>query len=176
MRIDNTEAISRKALCDVLGITSNSFQKLKDAGVFNALDRGVYDLKAAVAAWLKYHVDGAAPGDLTEARRLLTIAQRKQVELNTRRAERELVPLADAEQAFQAAMVMIAAQLDGLPGRVAGELAGIDDPAAVRAYLFDETRRIRDAAATTLEDWATGAGGGSGPETATPEDGGPVGG
>lgn len=32
--IENTEETSRKALCDLLAITPNHFQKLKEAGVF----------------------------------------------------------------------------------------------------------------------------------------------
>jgi hypothetical protein len=175
MLIQDTTQTSRKALVDLLGITPTHFQKLKEVGVFKARDRGVYDLREALAAWLKYHLDGAAPGDLTEERRRLTIAQRRKIELDMKERERELVPLAEAQQTFNAVMVLIAAQLDGLPGRVAGEIAGTDDPAACRALLFDETRRIRDAAANKLADWAAGDAGGGAAGPAPTEDGGPVG-
>ena len=156
MLIQDTERATRKALIHLLGISEAHFHKLKAAGVFQSLDRGVYDLKAAIAAWAKYHSDGRSGSDMAEEKRRLIIAQRKQIELRTRVEERELVPLAEAQTTFNAAMILVGSQLDGLPGRVAGEVAGLEDPAAVRALLFDETRRIRDAAAAKLADWAAG--------------------
>lgn len=176
MLIENTEETSRKAICDLFGITSNNFQKLKEAGVFRPRERGVYDLREALGGWLKYHLDGAAPGDLTEARRLLAIAQKEKVLLDIKERERELLPLQEAQAVFDQTMVMVGAQLDGLAGRMAGELAGISDAAEVRAVLFNETRRIRDEAARTLTDWVTGTPGGGPAEPATTENGGSVGG
>ena len=154
--IEDTSKVSRKALVDLLGVSLGHFHKLKQAGVFPSVATGQYDLKACIAAWTKYHADGRTGSDMAAEKRLLVIAQRKQIELRTRTEERDLVPLAEAQQTFNAAMVLLAAQLDGLPGRVAGELAGIEDPAAVRALLFDETRRIRHVTATKLSDWAAG--------------------
>ena len=161
---------------ELLGIANTNFQKLKQLGVFNSQSFGTYDLQESIRAWVKYHVDGAAPGDLTEERRLLTIAQRQKIELDMKERSRELVPLSDAQQAFNSVMVMIGAQLDGLPGRVAGEIAGLDDPAACRALLFTETRRIRDAAAERLTDWATGQPRSEPPCPTSTEDGGSMGG
>jgi hypothetical protein len=156
MLIQDTERASRKALIHLLGISEAHFHKLKAAGVFQSLDRGVYDLKAAIAAWAKYHGDGRSGSDMAEEKRRLVIAQRQQIELNMRERERELVPLAEAQSTFNATMVLVGSQLDGLPGRVAGEVAGLADPAAVRALLFDECRRIRHAAADKLASWAAG--------------------
>ena len=167
MLIQDTERASRKALIHLLGISEAHFHKLKAAGVFQSLDRGVYDLKGAVAAWARYHADGRSGSDMVEEKRRLIIAQRKQIELRTRTEERELVPVADVQATFNAVMVLVGSQLDGLPGRAAGEVAGLEDPAAVRALLFDETRRIRDAAAHKLETWADGQGGRS-PAGTTP--------
>jgi len=131
---------------------------------------GRYNLKAAIAAWAQYHADGKSGSNMAEEKRLLVIAQRKKIEQETRERSRELVPLADAQTAFSAAMVMIGSQLDGLPGRVAGEVAGLTEPAAVRSLLFEETRRIRDAAATKLETWASDSNGGEPASAATAED------
>ena len=170
MLIQDTARASRKALLHLFEISETHFQKLKAAGVFTALDRGTYDLKEAIAGWLAYNCAGSVNTDLTEERRLLTIAQRRRLELELEERKRELVPLADVGQTFNATMVLIGAQLDGLAGRMAGELAGISDPAEVRALLFDECRRIRHAAADKLEDWAAGAQRGSPAETTTPED------
>lgn len=175
MLIEDTHKTPRKVLLDLFGLPTSSFQKLKAAGVFQATETGVYDLKRSIAGWLKFHLDGAKPGDLTEARRLLCIAQEAKVQLDIRERERELVSLQEAQAVFDRAMVTIGSLLDGLAGRMAGELAGISDPAEIRDALFIETRRIRDAAAQQLTAWATGGKGGKAPGPSTPEDGGPVG-
>jgi len=143
-----------------LGISQAHFHKLKSAGVFHSVATGKYDLKAAIKAWAQYHADGRSGSDMVEEKKALVIAQRKQIELNMRERQRELIPAADAQQIFNEVMVLVGSQLDGLPGRVAGEVAGLDDPAAVRALLFDETRRIRHAAAVKLEEFADNQNGG----------------
>lgn len=171
MLIQDTERAPRAALLHLLGLSESNFHKLKAAGVFTPSERNSYHLPTALAAWLKYHLDGAAPGDLTEAKRLLAIAQRQRIEQDIRARQRELVETEQVQAAFNHVLVMIAAQLDGLPGRLAGELAGIDDPAEIREVLFTETRRIRDAAAHRLESFATDQAGSEPAETATPEDG-----
>ncbi|MFN2164759.1 MAG: hypothetical protein ACK2U9_00680 [Anaerolineae bacterium] len=171
MLIEDTEKTPRKVLLQLLELTATNFQKLKQAGVFQAEGHGAYDLKRSIAAWLQFHLDGAKPGDLTEARRLLVIAQERKTQLDIKERERELVPLQEAQAIFDKTMVLIGAQLDGLAGRMAMELAGITDPAAVRAALFDETRRIRDEAARQLSNWAAGAPGSAAAGSTTTEDG-----
>jgi len=167
MLIQDTNRASRKACCALLGISEQTFQKLKSAGVFAPIERGTYDLPEVITAWVSYHVDGGTNSDLTEERRLLTIAQRKQIEQRMEVERRESVRLSEVARTFNEAMVLIASQLDGLAGRVAGEVAGLDDPAAVRDLLFSESRRIRDVAASKLTAWATGGNGGD-PACPTP--------
>lgn len=171
MHIKDTANVRRCDVIDLLGISEAQFQRLKKAGVFSANPGHAYDLKSVIKAWAQYHADGHSPGNTAEEKRKLTIAQRQRIELDMRQRRGELVPLADAQAAFTQAMVLVAGQLDALPGRVAGELAGLSDPALVRASLFDETRRIRDAAAHVLEDFATDSAGGGGDGTTATEDG-----
>ena len=44
----------------------------------------------------------------------------------------------------------LASELDGLPGRLAGELATITDPATIKGRLLEECRRVRTAYADHL--------------------------
>lgn len=155
MQID-TERTSRNALIRLFGISERHLSRLKAAGIFEPVAPGEYDLGAAIASWTKYHADGRSGSDMAEEKRLLVIAQRKHLEQRTRAEQQELVPLGEAQTAFNTAMLLIAGQLDGLPGRVAAEVAGLTDPAAVRALLFHECRRVREAAAKKLTDWAAG--------------------
>ena len=170
MLIEDTERAQRKALLHLLGVSPSHFHALTKVGVFQPVERGIYSLPNCIQRWVQYHRDGQNAGDIMEEKKLLIIAQRKQIEQRTRVESRELVPLGDAQQTFNAAMVLIGAQLDGLAGRLAGELAGVADPAEVRAVLFHEVRRIRDAAATKLEDWAADHAGSNPAETAATED------
>jgi hypothetical protein len=175
MQIDDINKAPRKAVIEVLGISEGWFHKLRRAGVLEPVDgKTTFSLPACVRSYLKFHQDGEGT-DMASEKLKLVVAQRKQIEQRTRAEERELVPVQEAQAAFSAVIAMVAAQLDGLPGRMAGELAGLDDPAAIRETLFVETRRIRDAAAHRLESFNTDQAGGGPDETATAEDGGRVG-
>jgi hypothetical protein len=175
MRIDDTQKTPRADTIKLLGISQSHFHRLQSAGVFAPVVRGRYDLKEVIKAWAKYHADGRSAGDAAEEKKLLTIAQRKRIELDMAERKRELIPLPDAQAAFNESMIIVASQLDALPGRAAGELAGMNDPAMIRAWLFEETRRIRNAAAQHLETFAADPTGGSAAVTATAEDSRPVG-
>ncbi len=175
MQIEDIHQAPRKAVITLLGIQESWFHKLKRAGVIQPVDgRHAYNLPECVRAYIRFHQDGQGTDMATEKLKLV-VAQRKQIEMRTRAEERELVPVQEAAAAFSAVIAMVAAQLDGLPGRMAGELAGLDDPAAVREALFIETRRIRDAAAHRLESFNTDQAGGGSDETAAAENGGRVG-
>ena len=171
MQVDDIHKAPRKAVMAVLGISDGWFHKLKRAGVLQPLDgQSTYDLTDCVRSYLQFHQAGEGTDMATEKLKLV-IAQRRQIEQRTAAEERELVPVQEAQAAFNAVMTMLAAQLDGLAGRMAGELAGLDDPAAVREALFIETRRIRHAAAQRLEDFATDTDRREPAEAAAAEDG-----
>lgn len=54
---------------------------------------------------------------------------------------------------------LLAGQLDGVAGRMANELAAINEPAKIRQKLLDEHRRIRAAYADALGQLAESGGG-----------------
>jgi hypothetical protein len=65
-----------------------------------------------------------------------------------------LVALDAVEQVLNEVAVLYGSSLDALPGRLAQELAGISDPAILKAKLFDECRHIRNLTAGHLERFA----------------------
>lgn len=154
MHILDTDKISRKQLIELTGMSATHFHKLKNQGIFVSVERGYYNLKDCINNWCQYHADGRSGSDMAKEKEKLIVAQRKQIELRMKTEQSELVPLSEAQNAFDGAMVLISTQLDGLPGRVAGEVAGLSDPAEVRGLLFNETRRIRATAADELQSWA----------------------
>ena len=91
----------------------------------------------------------------------------------------ELVYVDHVEYVLSSLAASLAAQLDALPGRMAGELAGINEPGVIRARLLEATRSIRAAVADAVEQLAqpdaTGGDAGGDPEAAEEAHGGGVG-
>jgi hypothetical protein len=170
MRIDDTARCPRKAMLELFGMASSQFHQLARLGVLKQAAKGAYDLPASIQGWANYHRDGQTADTITEERKKLIVAQRRQIEQRTRVEAGEQVLLDDARQAFDAALVMVATQMDALPGRLAGELAGMSDPAEIRSILMHEVRRVRDSAATQLQDWAADKQRSSPAEAAAAED------
>lgn len=83
----------------------------------------------------------------SDPRNALYEEQRRKVWLENEATEHQLVKLEDVQILLNETMVGIASELEGLPGRKAGELAGITDPALVRQALRVEITNIRQAAA-----------------------------
>src|SRR5512143_4238743 len=96
----------------------------------------------------------------------LRLAQAEVAELEAAAKRGELRPLADYQRATTEAMVILATQLDGVPGRLASQLSTMDDAGEIRQVLMDEARRIRSAIADRLRDWALLAGSGTDPGAA----------
>lgn len=146
-------------LARLLGITDRQVRRLAARGVLPRAGRK-FDAFECGPRFTKYMRSGVGSSvDLSEARLKLTDAQRHDLELRTRSRERQLLDRDEVAACFDAAMVTIGSQLDGLAGRLCGELATVTEPAVIRARLFEETRRIRNAAADQLEALARGTAG-----------------
>ena len=91
-------------------------------------------------------------------------------------AANEVVPASAVDALLDRSMTMVAAQLDGMAGRVAAAVAAESDPAICRQIVFDEARRIRAALAAEFERAAPVAANVEGDQSAAAEDAGPVGG
>lgn len=135
----------------LLGVTGRTVLRLHGIGVFPRVGRR-YDAFVCVPRYVEYiKNDREAGGELAAAKLKLFDAQRRAVEYKNAIAERRVVAVADVEVLLERVGVLVGAQLDGLAGRVAGQVAGESDPATCRRILFDECRRIRNAAAGELE-------------------------
>jgi hypothetical protein len=139
----------------MLGIDGRHVRRLNADGVFPRAGKGrhaAFDPFVCVPLFITYVRQGAEKTvGIAQSRQALVDSQRRALELKTRRTERELVPIEEVAQGFEAAMVAIGASLDGLGGRLCGELVGMTDVAVIRQRIFDETRRIRNTAADNLD-------------------------
>jgi hypothetical protein len=139
----------------MLDRTERQVRRLHREGVFPKIGnsrRGRFDAYVCVPLFIAYLNQGAEKSSsVAGSRQALVDAQRKALELKTRRAERELLPAEEVAQGVEAIMTAVGTSLDGLGGRLCSELATITDAAVIRARIFDECRRIRNTAAGALE-------------------------
>lgn len=99
--------------------------------------------------WLINHY-GERKGKKLSERERLAMNQADKVALENAQKRGELIPVEILQEVLGSAFADHGAQLDGLAGRLANELAGITEPARIRAKLLDEVRRVRAALAQSL--------------------------
>jgi len=158
----------------LLGIDGRHVRRLSAQGVLPRAGTGrhaMFDAFLCVPLFIAYvRQGGEKVVGIAQSRQALVEVQRRALELKTRRAEREVIPIEEAAQGFEAAMVALGAQLDGLGGRLAGELVGATDVAVIRQRIFDECRRLRNTVAGALEALAGNPARSEGTARASPKD------
>jgi phage terminase Nu1 subunit (DNA packaging protein) len=159
------QIISKKTLADLIGKSERWITKLIEQGlpVVGGGGRGVavqIDSQAAIEWLILQEVrremgdDGDDEDGLSSAStedRLLKRARREKLQLEIDQVRGRLIPNETFITLNTSIAAVYATQLDALPSRCAADLAIIDDPALIRARLFEETRRIRAATAERLE-------------------------
>ena len=81
--------------------------------------------------------------------------QADKAEIEALKAKNEVLLIEDVKDTLNDVAVVYGSQLDALGGRLANELAAIEEPAEIRQKLFAEGRRIREATANALEALVT---------------------
>lgn len=170
---------------DILGVTQYTVKTYIAQGMPAGSSTGSgkkreFDSGLAIQWLIDQKVAEVAPTDdeqesADEADRRRKIANASLIELELAQKRGDLIPMAVAENVIDRAFGLVATQLDGLAGRLAAELAAVSDAAVIRQVLFDETRRIRAAAAAELANRAIVQTGGSEDQSASAEDDSPVG-
>ena len=138
-------------------ISTRRVQQLVKEGM-PQIERGKFNL-AEAAQWyigflqdaIKRQGSGRSNDSLKkrQAEVLKYRAQKEKLEFKVRSGE--LIETEKAKQVIREAMVIIATSEDSLAGRLAGELARIDEPALIRQTLLKELRRGRSQAANKFE-------------------------
>jgi phage terminase Nu1 subunit (DNA packaging protein) len=159
------QIISKKQLADLLGKSERWITKLIQQGlpVKGGGGRGVVveiDSQAAIE-WMILQEVRREMGDDNEDEeglssastedRLLKRARREKLQLEIDQVRGRLIPNETFVTLITSIAAVYATQLDALPSRCAADLALIDDPALIRARLFEEARRVRAATADRLE-------------------------
>jgi phage terminase Nu1 subunit (DNA packaging protein) len=141
----------------VLGISARQFRNLQDAGVFTKPGGNAgYELRAVVAEWTKYIEQGRSPTDAAKARLMEIMADVRLKNAKADAVEGELLDRDATREIVTSMAVRLAAALDGIAGRVAGEVVGVigGERAIVREIIFREHRKVRAQMAEALGDLA----------------------
>jgi phage terminase Nu1 subunit (DNA packaging protein) len=148
---------NKKYFADIIGKSPKWVSVLIDEGMpANGGGRG-RSVEINTAAAINWIIDREISKKLGDANEepssediKLKRVRREEIELRIAERRRDLAPVSGFEDIALRIAGVYASQLDGLSSRVAGELAAIDDPAEIRAYLHDETRQIRAATAQQI--------------------------
>ena len=116
---------------------------------------GAWQVKKALA---NGHEKAGKVVDLKTEEARLKGFQADKAEIEALKARREVILVEDAKDTLNDIAVVYGSQIDALGGRLANELAAIDEPAEIRQKLFAEGRRIREATANALEALVAGSG------------------
>ena len=161
------EEVDVGTVAAVIGKTERQVQRLVKDGVITKTSRGSYHLPTAVQSWAAWMVNGRPAGDISAERKKLLAAQARIKTVEARVAEASVVSWNDAQAIMNEIATTYVTLMEGLPGRLASQLAGMTDTAAIRKLLLDELRQIRTAAADRFEKLAAMAHGGPDPRTPT---------
>lgn len=145
-----TLEVSSADLAGVMGITKRAVDRLRRAGVLRQTSKARYSLAGAIQSYIEYAAHGKIQSEVLDSKQRLLTAQARKAEMDADRTAGRLLDVDDVQTVLNETMAIIATQMDGLGGRLAGDLAGESDPAVIRQRLLAETRRIRATAADKL--------------------------
>jgi terminase small subunit / prophage DNA-packing protein len=148
-------------IAEHLDLTTRQIRNLLSDGTLpGGVVIGGLDIDACRLAYIRYQRDlvnkqkNRPLSELEGEKLRLTRAQAERAEKENRVAAGELIPVSMYQDALVALASEMVRALSSLPGRLAGELAGISEPAVMRDRLMKEVNTIRNAIAGHCEDFA----------------------
>ena len=135
----------------LLGVTPRRLQQLANEGWFAVAERGRYPLVGTVQGYIKYLKEGARDQNRGSEQARLARAQAVKVEMENFRRMGELITREQSDSTNQGLVVIVKSSLEGMPGRLSSELAGLTEPTDVYKRLQTEHRAVLDQCADYLE-------------------------
>jgi phage terminase Nu1 subunit (DNA packaging protein) len=145
------------AIAHYLNVSERRVQQLAQEGVIPAAEKGYYALEDSVRGYVmslqaRKEKKSLTPEIEKERLRLMRAqAQRAEDENNVRHGQ--LIDVGLAGDIFNDVAVLYAGCIEALPGRLADELTGLQDPAVVKSKLYDACCEIRQATVRCLLDF-----------------------
>lgn len=145
-------------LAKLFVLSERRVQQLRASGIIPKAQDGQYHLVNAVNAYILFLRERARLNDHPSAEAALIAQQRLRLlkaradraEHDNQVVEGQWLNASEVNQAFQEVGAVFIACVDALPGRLAFELAGIDDPAVIKAKLFEACRHLRHSTGDCL--------------------------
>lgn len=144
-----------EAIAQLLGVTTRRLQQLAAEGYIpKGNERGTYPLVGSVQGYIRYLKESSRESNRSSEHQRLARAQAVKVEMENYRRAGESILREDVHELLATIMNTLVAELEGIPGRTAGEFAAIDDAAEIRRRQQDECRAVRSVIADALEKFA----------------------
>jgi len=151
---------SRDELATILGLAPVTVNKLANEGMPRAA-HGTYDVAACVqwyvATWRARVDEAKAGGGDTSERKRYDAARADRAEMELRERRGELMPMAAVRRLITDVAELLTSALDGLPARLAAELAVLEEPVAVQDRLEGECHELRTIIGAAIRDYAAPA-------------------
>lgn len=140
-----TETLSQKGFAKLCDVSPQTVSNWCEAGMPHEGGGGHGETrKISVRKALPWVVANRTEKPGSERERLAK-EQADKLAIENSQSRRELLKADHVQDILWSANSSLALQMQGLPGRMATELASIDDPALIRSTLLNEVRRIRSS-------------------------------
>lgn len=140
------------SIAAVLLITERRLQQLcAEEWIPRGQQRGMYPLVQSIQGYIRYLKSRDRDAGRGSGHARLANAQANKVEMENLRRMGELQVTGQAEETMQGLIVRMKSALEGLPGRLASELAAISEPPRVYQRLQAEHREVLHQCVDYLE-------------------------
>lgn len=122
-----------KIVAGWLGLTERRVRQMKDEGILDEVQPGLYNLQACVRKYIDYLKEDVG-GSLNDERARLTKAKREAVEMENEIMKGNLHRTADIETGLQTIILNIRSRFLALPAKLTPSLSGMGGD---KAQIFD---------------------------------------
>ena len=119
------DPVKTSVIAAVLALSVQHVRQLTRDGVFETVDRALYDLAETVQAYIEYCKHGKNTSETAAVRRSLMSEQERRLRLENDERERLLLPAEDVGAVFNEVAQMVASGLDSLGPRCAPKLTNV---------------------------------------------------
>jgi phage terminase Nu1 subunit (DNA packaging protein) len=147
-----------RVIAGLLEITDRRLQQLANEGWIARPVRGQYNLRDSVRGYIRYLKQHARENTRGNETSRLARAQATKVEMENFRRMGELAAWPQVDDLMHGLVVQVRTAHEGIPGRLASELAGITDPPKIYQRLQSELRGVDNLLADYLEKCADSLG------------------
>lgn len=144
-------AFAGKIIANLLELTERRLQQLVNEGWIPRPMRGQYSLTHSVRGYIRYLKHNQKEKQRGASAARLASAQAVKVEMENFRRMGELQVTAQVDETMQGLVVLMKSSHEGLPGRLASELAAITEPPKIYQRLQGELRVVLGQCVAYLE-------------------------